>query len=129
MKKRLRKGSYTIEAVVIMGITCMAIALILYAGSFWYGRACLTSSAYEMAFTGREQEVDSLWGMTSLERNCSFEDKKHEVSYTAVCKSAWGGFGQNIEIQAVVKKVEPVKFIRICKTLGKGPGEEKEENG
>lgn len=121
MRKRWSAGSFTVEATVVMGITCMVIAAILYAGSYWYGRACLTSAAYEMAFTGREQDVYELWGFLSVDRNCSFEEKRNKVDYHAICASAWGGLRQELEIQAVVKKEEPVKFIRICETLGKKP--------
>lgn len=41
----LRKGSHTVEATVIMGVTFLVLAAILYMGSFLYGRAIMTASA------------------------------------------------------------------------------------
>lgn len=122
MKRRgfyqyVKKGSYTVEATVIMGAAFLVLAAVLYVGSFWYGRACLTASAYEMAFTGRIQEEYGLFGFERIERECSFEEKKRTVSYRAVCRSAWGGLMENVEIQAEVKQLQPVTFIWNCDTV------------
>lgn len=108
----LEKGSYTVEATVIMGVTFLVIATVLYLCSFLYGRATMTSSAYEQAFTGRLQAEYGLFGFDELERSYSFEEKANTVGYSGSCFSVWGGFSQAVEIKAVVEKEKPVTFIR-----------------
>lgn len=108
----LRKGSYTVEATVIMGVSFLVIAVILYMGTFLYGRACLTASAYEQAFTGRQQDEYGLLGFDSIERKYSFGEKVNTVTYQGTCFSVWGGFRQEVHIEAVVERELPVTFIR-----------------
>ena len=112
LKGYLEKGSYTVEAVVIMGVAFLVIAAILYMGSFLYGRASLTASAYEMAFTGRTQKEYGLFGFDSVEREVSFSEEVNCVSYSGRCYAAWGGFEKNLQIKAAVEKTFPVTLIR-----------------
>lgn len=108
----LRKGSHTVEATVIMGVTFLVLAAILYMGSFLYGRAIMTASAYEQAFTGRRQEEYGLFGFGSIERTCDFQEKENIVSYQGTCFSVWGGFRQEVQVGARVEQQQPVTFIR-----------------
>lgn len=108
----LRKGSYTVEATVIMGVTFLVIAAILYMGSFLYGRAIMTASAYEQAFTGRQQEEYGLFGFDYIERTYDFREEENIVNYQGTCFSFWGGFQQTVQIKAAVEQLSPVTFIR-----------------
>ena len=112
LKGYLEKGSYTVEAVVIMGVAFLVIAAILYMGSFLYGRASLTASAYEMAFTGRTQKEYGLFGFGEIEKRCLFGEEERMVSYQGTCFFAWGGFETDMEVKAEVKIEKPVSFLR-----------------
>lgn len=115
--KWIRRGSYTVEASLVMGFVFLIIAIILYISSFLYGRACLTASAYEQAFTGREQEPYGLFGFGEIEKMCSFLENQHTVSYRGTCYSAWGELRSDVEVEAVVKIEKPVTFLRRWKKL------------
>lgn len=114
----LQRGSYTIEATVIMGVTFLVIAAILYMGSFLYGRAIMTASAYEQAFTGRQQEEYGLFGFDTIEREHDFQEKENTVSYYGTCFSIWGGFRKEVRINAKVEQEQPVTFIRKWRAVG-----------
>lgn len=114
----VKKGSYTVEAAVIMGSAFFVISAVLYIASFTYGRACLTASAYEQAFTERIQAEYGLFGFSSIKRTFSFDESENLVSYTGRCYSAWGGYEEDLMIEAKVVKEKPVTFIRKWQAAG-----------
>lgn len=111
-KRWVIRGSYTVEAALIMGFVFLMIAAVLYMSSFLYGRACLIASAYEQAFTGREQEEYGLFGFGEIEKRCLFGEEERMVSYQGTCFFAWGGFETDMEVKAEVKIEKPVSFLR-----------------
>lgn len=100
------------EAVVVMGVSLLFFAVLLYLCAFFYGRAVMTASAYEQAFTGRVQEAYGLFGFEELEKEYSFCKDENVVSYSGVCSSVWGGFSQDIRVTASVEKLFPTEFLR-----------------
>ena len=50
--KKLKKGSFTIEAAVLMPLILMVLMGLLYLDFFVHNRAWLTSAAYEAAVSG-----------------------------------------------------------------------------
>lgn len=119
---KLKKGSYTVETVVIMGVTFLLFSAILYMCSFLCGRAIMTAAAYEEAFTEREYKMNGLFGFRALDKSSSFDDKINKVSYQGICDSVWGGFWKEIYVDAEVKKISPVTFLwswqEVTQTVG-----------
>ena len=50
--KKLKKGSFTIEAALLMPLILMVLMGLLYLDFFVHNRAWLTSAAYEAAVSG-----------------------------------------------------------------------------
>ena len=51
--KKLKKGSFTLEAALLMPLLLMVIMSMLYLDFFVHNRAWLTAAAYEAAVSGR----------------------------------------------------------------------------
>ena len=50
--KKLKKGSFTLEAALLMPLLLMVIMSMLYLDFFVHNRAWLTAAAYEAAVSG-----------------------------------------------------------------------------
>lgn len=109
---KYKKGSFTVEATVIMGMSLLAIGLILFLCAFVHGRACLTAMVYEQAYTEREPASAALFGITDIQKTESFGENQNQITAGGKCVAAWGGFEKHIQAEAKVKKTNPVTFIR-----------------
>lgn len=121
-KKFFKQGSFTVEATVVMGMTLLALGLIIFLCSFVHGRACLTASAYEQAYTGREQTPAGLFGINNVEKNISFGADENIVELKCECAGGWSGFRQPIQVEAKRKKQKPVTFIRKIQAVKQSTG-------
>lgn len=109
---KYKKGSFTVEAAVIMGISLLAIGLILFLCAFVHGRACLTAMAYEQAYTERKPTSVALFGITDIQKSEFAGEDENQITVNGKCVAAWGGFERDIQAEAKVKKTKPVTFIR-----------------
>lgn len=109
---KYESGSFTVEATVIMGVSLLAIGLILFLCAFVHGRACLTAMAYEQAYTERESASAALFGITDIQKMESIDEGQNRITVSGNCVAAWGGFQKNIQAEAKVEKPKPVTFIR-----------------
>ena len=110
MKKKIRKGSFTIEAACVMSIVLVTVMGVLYLTFFVHNRTWLTAAAYEAALTGsmegvqkdgqvyeaasaRGQELGNVgfFGAENLQYQVS-TGKTVKVSYQAETISGFGGF-------------------------------------
>ena len=107
-----KKGSFTVEATVIMGMSLLAIGLILFLCAFVHGRACMTAMAYEQAYTEREAASAGLFGITEIQKTEAFGEEQNQITVSGKCVAAWGGFEKDIQAEAKVKKLKPAAFVR-----------------
>lgn len=107
----LKKGSYTAEAAVIVGMAVLVLMTVLDLCSFLYGRSVLTASAYEQAFSGRHHVVETLFGVEEIQSEVSFGEKANEVTYSGICTFVWSGHTKELMVRAHVQKKDPVTFL------------------
>lgn len=112
VKNRWTQGSYTVEATVIMGVSLLAIGLILFLCAFVHGRGCMTAAAYEQAYTERQRMPERLFGIEDIQCETDFGENENQVTISGVCVAGWGGFRGNISVKAGIEKQKPVTFIR-----------------
>lgn len=111
-KCKYERGSFTVEATVIMGVSLLAIGLMLFLCAFVHGRACLTAMVYEQAYTEREPSSAALFGITDIQKVESLCEEQNQITASAKCVAVWGGFEKDIQAEAKVEKPKPVTFIR-----------------
>lgn len=61
-KNRWRRGSFTVEAAMLMGILLFAILSVLNGTRTVYNRVLVTAHRYECEITKRESEIAGMWG-------------------------------------------------------------------
>lgn len=58
----IRKGSFTVEAAMLMGVVLFVVLSVLSVSKDVYNRSLMTAHAYETAVTGRNAEIAGVWG-------------------------------------------------------------------
>lgn len=110
--KKYRKGSFTVEAVVVMGVSFLGIGLILFLCAFVHGRACMTACAYEQACSGKEQDTVGLFGIENVKKTAVFDENRRQVTICGECAGGWSGFRKEIRAEAERTRQKPVTWIR-----------------
>ena len=97
--KKLKKGSFTLEAALLMPLLLTVIMSMLYLDFFVHNRAWLTAAAYEAAVSG------------------SMEGYKKEANIyeTADIQGRFLGQKWNITVSGTAKPLRPVGWIRRIK--------------
>ena len=135
MKKRMKKGSMTIEAALLMPLLLLVVLITLYLFFYVHNRAWLTAAAYEAALDGsmeaarpegkiREKALKKgkELGNTGFfeSKNLKLqvgEGKKVQVTYDLDMFSIYGGFNSHLQVQGSIKVIKPVTWIRKVKGL------------
>lgn len=134
MKKKIRKGSFTIEAACVMSIVLVTVMGVLYLTFFVHNRTWLTAAAYEAALTGsmegvqkdgqvyeaasaRGQELGNVgfFGAENLQYQVS-TGKTVKVSYQAETISGFGGFHWTLRTEGSSKIIRPAEWVRKVKS-------------
>ncbi len=134
MKKKIRKGSFTIEAACVMSIVLVTVMGVLYLAFFVHNRTWLTAAAYEAALTGsmegvqkngqvyeaasaRGQELGNVgfFGAENLQYQVS-TGKTVKVSYQAETISGFGGFHWTLRTEGSSKIIRPAEWVRKVKS-------------
>lgn len=132
-RKRMRKGSFTIEAACVMSLILIAIMGVLYLSFFVHNRTWLTAAAYEAALTGsmegvhkngqsyeaasaRGQELGNVgfFGAENLQYQVKV-GKDVKVSYQADTIAGFGGFRWTLKTQGSSRIIRPAEWIRKTK--------------
>lgn len=133
MKQRMKKGSITIEAALLMPVLLLVLMVTLYLFFYVHNRAWLTAAAYEAALDGsieaarpegksREKALKKgkelgntrFYESKKLKLQVS-EGKKVQVTYDLDMFSIYGGFNSHLQVQGSVKVIKPVSWIRKVK--------------
>lgn len=133
MKKKIRKGSFTIEAACVMSIVLVTVMGVLYLVFFVHNRTWLTAAAYEAALTGsmegvqkngqvyeaasaRGQELGNIgfFGAENLQYQVS-TGKTVKVSYQAETISGFGDFHWTLRTEGSSKIIRPAEWVRKVK--------------
>lgn len=126
--KEGQKGSFTIEASVMVPMICMVLLLILYVIFYYHDKNILSGATYETAVwaSGRknyeEEEIKSyfqkrirgkliLFGSVQEE----IQVEKEEIRISCVARKK----RMKVTAQAAAKRTEPEKFIRNVRKLEK----------
>lgn len=129
-RKKLKKGSFTVEAACVMSLVLLVLIGVLYLTFFVHNRAWLTAASLEAALTGsmaavQEQNTaydtakaraDELgnhgfFGAENLTDTVK-QGKEVSVSYSADTISGFGGFSWKITVEGKSGIIQPVKWIR-----------------
>lgn len=60
--KNWKRGSFTVEAAMIMGVVLFTMMAVLTGTRTVYNNVLVTAKGYEIAITGRKSETAGLWG-------------------------------------------------------------------
>lgn len=148
-EKEWSKGSFTIEASIIIPIIIMITVMIIYVSFFLYNRCIISQKSYIVAFRGSmyeegftdpvldrigfiKREKESLYGnkliaIKSFQTKCDVQDKSIAVHTEAYIKVPFSlllkrqGFynGWIIKEQKKARIIKEIDFIRNCRKLEK----------
>lgn len=131
--KKLKKGSFTLEAALLMPLLLMVIMSMLYLDFFVHNRAWLTAAAYEAAVSGSMEgykkkaniyETADIQGRMlgsqglpggenlSMQTNAG---KNVQVTYRMEIPAGFLGQKWNITVSGTAKPLRPVGWIRRIK--------------
>ena len=135
MKKRMKKGSMTIEAALLMPLLLLVVMITLYLFFYVHNKVWLTAAAYEAALDGsmetarpegksrdkalkkgKELGNTGFYESKNLKLQVS-EGKKVQVTYDLDMFSIYGGFNSHLQVKGSVKVIKPVTWIRKVKGL------------
>lgn len=135
MRKRMKRGSMTIEMALIMPVILLVLMGTLYLFFYVHNRAWLTAAAYEAALDGAMENARpdgksrdkalkkgtelgniGFYGSRDLKLQVS-EGKTMKVTYDLELFSAYGGFNSHLQVQGKAKVIKPVSWIRKIKGL------------
>ena len=120
MRNRL-KGSFTIEASVIVPVILMMFIVVVYTIFYYHDKSILGGAAYETAVVGTdrigygEEELETYFRkrirgklifFSGVQQSISVEEEKISVECTAVRK------GMRVCAKASARRTEPEKYIR-----------------
>ena len=136
------KGSYTVEAALLMTVLIPVLMGIIYLGFYLHNSALLKNAAYETAVYGslchsqkeskklvekkKEEAVKGrLLGMQAVSGNVEIEDKKISVVYSGQMKlpgftgSFFGGHTLALQGEASLSLLKPGKTVLRLHSLNK----------
>ena len=135
LKKRIKRGSMTIEAALLMPLLLLVVTITLYLFFYVHNKVWLTAAAYEAALDGsmetarpegksrdkalkkgKELGNTGFYESKNLKLQVS-EGKKVQVTYDLDMFSIYGGFNSHLQVQESVKVIKPVTWIRKVKGL------------
>ena len=135
LKKRIRKGSMTIETALLMPVILLVLMGTLFLFFYVHNRAWLTAAAYEAALDGSMESVrpdgksqeralkkgkelgnTGFYGSRDLKLQAS-AGKTGKVTYDLELFSVYGGFNAHMQVQGKTKVIKPVSWIRKMKGL------------
>lgn len=135
LKKRIRKGSMTIETALLMPVILLVLMGTLFLFFYVHNRAWLTAAAYEAALDGSMESVrpdgksqeralkkgkelgnTGFYGSRDLKLQAS-AGKTVKVTYDLELFSVYGGFNAHMQVQGKAKVIKPVSWIRKMKGL------------
>lgn len=141
--KKMRKGSFTIEAACVMSLVLLTIMGVLYLSFFVHNRTWLTAAAYEAALTGsiegvrkngqiyesasaRGQELCNVgfFGAENLQYQVNV-GKTVRVTCQAETIAGFGGFHWMLKTEGNSKIIRPAQWIRKTKAAAEIIVEEK----
>lgn len=133
VRQKIKKGSFTVEAALIMPMILLVVFGCLYLFFFVHNRAWLTAAAYEAALAGsmegvkedgkiyetaqmRSRELGNV-GFFGAENLSSGTEvgKTVQVSYRFDTIAGYGGFHWGMQTKGSSLIVRPVKWIRTVK--------------
>ena len=139
--KKLKKGSFTIEAALLMPLILMVLMGLLYLDFFVHNRAWLTAAACEASLSGsmeavyqdgqaqtvaeiRGEELGNVgfFGAENLRCHVNAGKKKVSVTYEADTIAGFGGFKWTLKTEGSSKVIQPVKWIRRLKAAKEAIG-------
>lgn len=136
IKRKWKKGSFTIETACVMFLVLFVIMGILYLCFFIHNRAWLTAAAFESALAGsmEGERVDGKVEETAANRSAELGNinffgienlrvqvqtgKSVQVVYTADTISGFGGFLWKLKAVGKSKMLDPVTWVRNIKAAG-----------
>lgn len=131
--KKLKKGSFTLEAALVMPLVLMVIMSVLYLNFFVHDRAWLTAAAYEAAVSGSMEGYRKdgktydkadiqgrMLGSAGLPggenlRMQTTAGKTVQVTYRMDVPAGFLGLKWKIEAKGKAKPLRPVSWIRKVK--------------
>ncbi len=135
-KRKVAKGSFTIEMGCLMPIFLLVIFVCIYLCFFVHNRAWLTAAAHEAAIVGCQEmrKADGiaedvayqrgrsllsprLYGIKNLQMQVQRDKKKLNVQFDGDTTVAYGGLTWHLQTAAEETWVDPVGFIWKVKGL------------
>ena len=113
MKKRMKKGSMTIEAALLMPLLLLVVMITLYLFFYVHNKVWLTAAAYEAALDGSMETARP----EGKSRDKALKKGKVQVTYDLDMFSVYGGFNSHLQVKGSVKVIKPVTWIRKVKGL------------
>ena len=121
MKKRMKRGSMTIEAALLMPLLLLVVMITLYLFFYVHNKVWLTAAAYEAALDGSMEtarpEGKSRDKALKKGKELGNSGKKVQVTYDLDMFSVYGGFNSHLQVKGSVKVIKPVTWIRKVKGL------------
>ncbi len=133
LRKKMQKGSFTIEAACVMSLILITIIGVLYLAFFVHNRTWLTAAAHEAALTGSMEGVRKngqpyetasakgeelgnvgFFGAENLKYQVSI-GKTVKVSYQAETIAGFGGFRWTLKTEGSSRIIRPSEWIRKVK--------------
>ena len=133
-RKKVKKGSFTIEAACVMSLALVTVMGILHLCFFVHNRAWFTAAACESALMGsmegnreggkvaeaaekRSRELGNIgfFGTENLKTQVK-GGKNVTVSYMADTISGFGGFSWKLRAEGKSRVIDPVRWIRKLKS-------------
>mgnify|MGYP004467491793 CR=1 FL=1 len=133
LRKKMQKGSFTIEAACVMSLILITIIGVLYLAFFVHNRTWLTAAAHEAALTGSMEGVRKngqtyeaasakgeelgnvgFFGAENLKYQVS-TGKTVKVSYQAETIAGFGGFRWTLKTEGSSRIIRPSEWIRKVK--------------
>ena len=133
LRKKMKKGSFTIEAACVMSLILITIMGVLYLSFFVHNRTWLTAAAHEAALTGSMEGVRKngqpyeaasakgeelgnvgFFGAENLKYQVS-TGKTVKVSYQAETIAGFGGFRWTLKTEGRSRIIRPAEWIRKVK--------------
>ena len=141
INKKIKKGSYTIEAACVMSLILLVVFGVLYLCFFVHNRVWLTSAAYESALAGsmegvrkdgktmeaaetRSRELGNIgfFGMEQISSQTTV-GKGVKVEYQGNVNQKFFGFDWKIQVEGNSKIICPATWIRKIKAASELMGE------
>lgn len=133
LRKKMQKGSFTIEAACVMSLILITVIGVLYLAFFVHNRTWLTVAAHEAALTGSMEGVQKngqpyeaafakgeelgnvgFFGAENLKYQVS-TGKTVKVNYQAETIAGFGGFRWTLKTEGSSRIIRPSEWIRKVK--------------